>query len=476
MRNGAQEARATPAFVGSLPHALVVDDDAHSLSALAALVEREGFSVDAASSLAEARKLAERRAPEVVLVDLQLGDGSGLEFISDLAAEGAVPEFVVVTGNGSMETAISALRKGAADYLTKPVDATRLKTVLANLVRTHAFKGQIEELRSQLRDLGRFGSMVGSAPPMQAMYDRIARVAPTDASVLISGESGTGKELVAETLHRLSRRSVRPFVALNCGAISATLIESELFGHERGSFTGADRAHRGFFERADGGTLLLDEIGEMPVELQVKLLRVLESGTLSRVGGDRAVRVDVRVLASTNRDLDEAVQAGRFRADLLYRLRVVPIAVPPLREREGDIEILAQHFLGELNAAEGTRKRFAPEAMERLRRYGWPGNVRELKNLVHSAFILAHEVIGPPDLPASLGFGVAAPAVAPPTAEGILVSPGTPLAHAERRMILSTLELFAGDKRRAAEALGISLKTLYNRLREYNAAGAIADV
>jgi DNA-binding NtrC family response regulator len=303
------------------------------------------------------------------------------------------------------------------------------------------------------------------------VYDLIQRVAPTQATVFVTGESGTGKELVAQAIHRLSPRRGKPCVALNCGAMSPTLIESELFGHERGSFTGADRRRAGYFEEAAGGTLFLDEISEMPIELQVKLLRVLETETVTRVGATEPVKVDVRVIAASNRDSRKAVEEGTLREDLLYRLNVFPIHLPPLRERTGDIELLAEHFLSELNEREGTAKRFSQEARDRLNALGWPGNVRELKNVVERAAILADTTIEPTSLPT--------PVDGPPpvAAEASLeVRVGSSISEVERRLVLATLSQLGGDKKRTAEVLGISLKTLYNRLNVYAAAGAREDV
>jgi DNA-binding NtrC family response regulator len=285
-------------------------------------------------------------------------------------------------------------------------------------------------------------------------------VAPTDASVFFIGESGTGKDLAAQTLHLLSRRSKLPFLPLNCGAISPTLIESELFGHERGSFTGAARRHKGYFERAHTGTLFLDEITEMPIELQVKLLRVLETGTVARIGGDDQVSVDVRVVAATNRDPQKAVNEGKMREDLLYRLQVFPIHMPPLRDRGDDVVLLAQFFLGQLNERQGTAKRFSDESLDRLRTHSWPGNVRELKNVVHRAFIMADQEITPRCLPREVGGD-----------SGILRSlnfqVGASIEEVEHRLIMATLDAYGGNKRKTAEILGVSLKTLYNRLNSY---------
>ena len=441
-------------------HALVVEDDKNALTALAELVADEGFTVEKAASVRAARARLAAQIPDVVLLDLILPDGTGFDLIQDLQGQTDRVEIVVITGHASISTAVEALRHGASDYLTKPLDAARLKLMLANLKRTRELRPRLSELRRQVRQVGHFGMLVGASPAMEKVYEMVSRVAPSSASVLITGESGTGKELVAESLHSLSRRAGKPYLVVNCGALAPTLIESELFGHERGSFTGADRVHRGYFERADGGTLFLDEVSEMPLELQAKLLRVLEAGSLTRVGGEKAVKVDVRIIAATNRDLDARVAEGKFRGDLLFRLKVFPIDLPPLRARAEDIAALAQHFLGELNREERAEKNLAPATLAILQRCAWPGNVRELKNVVHRAFILAEKEIGPSHLaPELAGHGPVAG----------LPGPLTTLAEAERRLIVATLEHFGGDKRKAAEALDVSLRTLYNRLREYGA-------
>jgi DNA-binding NtrC family response regulator len=362
-----------------------------------------------------------------------------------------------------VELAVEALQLGATDFLTKPVDFARVKMALANLLKARELSRQVGALRGELRRLGRFGSIVGGSRPMQAVYDMVGKVAPTDAAVFVRGETGTGKELVAQTLHDMSKRAKQPFVPINCGAVSPTLIESELFGHEKGSFTGADRSHRGHFERAHQGTLFLDEITEMPIELQVKLLRVLETGRVLRVGANEAVQVDVRVIAASNRPPEQAVTEGKLREDLFYRLNVFPIALPPLRDREDDVALLAEHFLEELNkeAKDAPPKAFTKAALDRLRAHGWPGNVRELRNVVQRAYILAPNDIGVDTLP----LGV----VEERLGTSLSIRVGTPIEEAERRMILATLEHCAGDKKKASELLKISLKTLYNRLNVYNA-------
>jgi DNA-binding NtrC family response regulator len=442
-------------------HALLVDDNNDFLTGLAEITKQEGFEVTLAGSLREARECIARGPVDLVVIDLELPDGKGIELLKELK-DTTRSDVIIVSGMATVDSAIDALRLGALDYLTKPLDLRRMKAVLANVVRVRSLKDEVGTLRGELRKLGRFGRLIGVSPSMQAVYDLIAKAAPTDAAVLITGKSGTGKELVAQTVFELSARRHRPFLPLDCGAISPTLIESELFGHERGSFTGATHLRRGYFERASGGTLFLDEITEMPIELQVKLLRVLESGTLTRVGGEAPISVDVRLIAASNRVPKEAVQAGRLREDLFYRLNVFPIVLPQLRDRQGDVLLLAERFLESLNAAEGTAKRLSAAARERIQAYPWPGNVRELKNQVNRAFIMSEDEIELGDLEAE-----AAPAAT--LMPGAKQPPdiGASLDDAERQHIVATLEHCGGDKKKAAEILGISLKTLYNRLNQY---------
>ncbi len=447
--------------------ALIVDDDESSARALARVVKDEGYVPFTVASLAAARQRIEEQPPTLALVDLMLPDGHGLELqetLSEVAPDCAV---VVITGHASIDTAVDALRRGVADYLTKPIDMARLKTVFVHLKRKREMDVEIGALRDELKGLGRFAGIVGSSSAMQRLFDHIQRVAPTRATVLVLGESGTGKELVAQAVHRLSKRRSQPLVTVNCGAISPQLIESELFGHERGSFTGAERQHQGYFERASRGTLFLDEVSEMPPELQVKLLRVLETGQVLRVGGREPIAVDLRVVAASNRDLEQAVSEGKFRQDLLYRLKVFPIYLPPLSERGSDVEQLAEHFLAELNRAEGRRQRLSAEAVAALSRHHWPGNVRELKNTIHRASILAGDEITVADLPSDI-LGDAAL----PEPGALRVAPGTPLADVQRRLVLATMNEFDQDRSRTADALGISVRTLYNWLKEYQAQGA----
>ncbi|MFO7190040.1 MAG: sigma-54 dependent transcriptional regulator [Pseudomonadota bacterium] len=443
-----------------MPHVLMVDDDPEALEWLSEFVKAEGFTVAKAGSLRAARISLAQMRPDVLFADLQLPDGQGIDLIQDLETlEGT--EFVLITGHATVESAIQALRQGATDYLTKPVDIDRLRAILRRVSGTAGLREEIGELRQELRGLGRFGHILGNSPVMQKLYDQIARVAPTSATVLLIGESGTGKELAAQTLHDLSRRKKKPFLPLNCGAVSPNLIESELFGHEKGSFTGADRQHKGYFERADGGTLFLDEITEMPLELQVKLLRVLETGMVMRVGTNTPIPVDVRVIAATNRNPAKAVQEGKLREDLYHRLNVFPITLPPLRERGTDIEFLAQHFLDQLNRQEGTNKVFSPQAIAALYAHNWPGNVRELKNYVQRAYILADQVIDVELAPRMFA--------EPEPKPIITVRVGSTLEEVERRLIEATMAECGNVRRKAAEMLGVSLKTLYNRLAQYNA-------
>lgn len=444
-----------------MPHILIVDDDVDALNTLAQLVELEGFSTDAAADLQQARDCMARKRPDVVLLDLVLPDGDGMELFQDMESR-ANTEIVLITGHASIETSVQALRLGAADYLIKPINMRQLKAVLSRIARPTELKEEIHNLRDELRRLGRFGSMLGTSNAMQQVYDQIGRVAPTAATVLIVGQSGTGKELAARTVHDLSRRHKEAFLAVNCGAISPQLIESEMFGHEKGSFTGATRNHRGYFERAHGGTLFLDEVTEMPVELQVKLLRVLETGRFMRVGSDQEVETDLRIIAATNRIPEEAVAAGKLREDLMYRLQVFPLHLPPLCERGDDVLLLAKHLLEEFNQQEQTRKQIAPEALQILSEYHWPGNVRELKNVMYRAFIMADDLIDTNCLPKEFG------ATKPETSKsGLTMRVGGTIAEMERKLIVATLEKCAGHKEKAAEVLGLSPKTLYNRLRQY---------
>jgi DNA-binding NtrC family response regulator len=472
-----------------MTHALIVEDDADSADTMAALIAAQGFTVAVARTLRDARRQVVLQLPDLVLLDLQLPDGSGMDLFQDEQLV-ANAEIVLITGHASLESSIQALRMGAADYLVKPVNMKQLQGILSRVMRPSALQAELASLTAEWEASGHFGHLWGRSAPMRRIYEQISRVAVTAVSVFITGESGTGKEVVAQTVHDLSRRRKHPFLAVNCGAISPNLIESEIFGHEKGSFTGADRQHQGFFERAHGGTLFLDEITEMPLELQVKLLRVLETGMFMRVGSTTALETDVRVIAATNRNAELAVSSGKLREDLLYRLNVFPIDLPPLRDRAEDVPLLAQHFLQQICEREGTPKSFSPAAIARLTAYRWPGNVRELRNVVQRAFVMANGALITDEwLPYDASAAAAAPlptiapaarapapapasvAAAPSSAPGspsITIPIGTSMADAERQLILATLEHFNQQKERTAAALGVSLKTLYNRLKEYS--------
>jgi DNA-binding NtrC family response regulator len=448
-----------------MAHALIVDDDPDVVEWLQEVARMEGFTVARAQSLREARIELGRQRPDVLLTDLRLPDGQGIELANELEKPEAT-EVIIVTGHATVDSAVAALRAGASDYLVKPADLERVQAVLRHAKKTSALQHEIGELRDALRKLGRFGKILGSSQRMQVLYDQLSRVSPTSATALLVGESGTGKELAASTIHELSRRREAPFLPLNCGAVAPQLIESELFGHERGSFTGADRQHKGFFERANGGTIFLDEITEMPMELQVKLLRVLETGSFMRVGGTSLISTDVRVVAATNREPEKAVADGKLREDLYHRLNVFPIRLPPLRERGTDIEQLAQYFLDELNRIEGTTKSFSRDALVRLYQHNWPGNVRELRNYVQRAYIMADDVI-------ECDVAVSDPTPKSDDGTTITIRVGTPLEEVERRVTMATLVYCGHVKRKAAEILGVSLKTLYNRLEAYNGKDAL---
>ncbi|MGV8891601.1 MAG: sigma-54-dependent transcriptional regulator [Burkholderiaceae bacterium] len=445
-------------------HALLVDDDKATANVLVEVLAGEGFTTAIASNLQQAQQRMVEQKPDVALLNIQLPDGNdaddGMHLLRQIVANG-ISEVVIISRSTGMSWA-QVSRMGAFDCLMKPVDIEHLKSILSRVLHRPAFKNSLGALSGQVRYGNYFGRLMGTSAAMQNVYLQIERVAPTSATVFITGESGTGKELVAQTLHDLSRRRAHPFIAVNCGAISPQLIESELFGHEKGSFTGALREHKGYFERANGGTLFLDEITEMSPELQVKLLRVLEARTFMRVGSGREIEIEVRVIAATNRIPKEAVADGKLREDLLYRLQVFPLSLPPLRQREQDVTLLANAYLDELNRAGCSAKTFAPDALVLLQNYHWPGNVRELRNAIHRAYILADDLID------AKSFALQPEKPDQNAGPFIQVRVGSTVAEMERRLILATLEQCQGAKEKAADMLGLSLKTLYNRLREYD--------
>ena len=427
---------------------------------LAELVQAWGFQTDEASDGEEGFRKVTSFRPAIIVSDLVMPRMGGHELLRTLKDQLSDITFILLTAQGTIESAVEAIKDGAYDYLSKPVDPQRLRILLQKAVERQETLREVKLLRRQLREQGSFGRIVGNSPGIRSLYRVIEQAAPTSASVLIWGESGTGKELVAQTIHELSPRASFPFVAINCAAIPETLLESEIFGHEKGAFTGAHDRRTGVFELAHRGTLFLDEIAEMVPATQVKLLRVLQERTFRRLGGRQEQTVDVRVIAATNRDPGEAVRDGKLREDLYYRLNVFTIDLPPLRDRRADIPLLVQTFLNEFNTRNNKAVRAVDqEAMYLLERYPWPGNIRELRNVIERATILAE------------GDFIEARHLPPPvvsrseqTLPTVTLSPGTTVDEAERRLILLTLEHTRNNKTRAAEILGISLKTLHNKL------------
>ena len=446
---------------------LIVEDEENERTGLAELVSSWGYAAETASDGQEGYEKVIAWAPSIVVTDLKMPRVSGLELLEKIASDSNTVAVIVVTAQGTIDSAVQAMRMGAYDYITKPIDTNRLRTILQNASTLLGARAELEVTRRKLRDAGSLGSLVGPSKKMQEIFRLIEMVAPSTASVLITGASGTGKELVARTVHELSPRRTKPFVAINCAAIPETLIESEIFGHEKGAFTGALERRTGCFELAEGGTLLLDEIGEMPIATQAKLLRVLEDRKLRRLGSKVETTVDVRVLAATNKVPEEAVARGELRNDLYYRLNVFNIHMPQLREHREDIPDLVHSLLGEMNAKHGRRAATVSEAvMNAFRNYNWPGNVRELRNTLERAVIVCEtSVIETKHLPPGFGHAPVRPSVE--DSDSIRVGVGTTVGEAERLLILKTLESTNNNKTRAAEILGISLKTLHNKLKEY---------
>jgi DNA-binding NtrC family response regulator len=445
---------------------LIVEDDSAARVGLEQLVRSWGFVAESAVDGEEALEKVTSFRPSIVISDVVMPRMDGLGLLRTLQSQGTDVVTLLLTAQGNVDTAVEAMKEGAYDYLTKPVDLQRLKLLLEKIVERQETLREVKTLRRQLRDQGSFGGMIGNSPEMRKIYGIIEQAAPTGASILITGESGTGKELVAQTVHQLSPRAQYPFVAINCAAIPETLLESEIFGHEKGAFTGAADRRQGCFELADRGTLFLDEIGEMTPATQVKLLRVLQERKFRRLGGRTEQSVDVRVIAATNVDPQEAVQNGRLREDLYYRLNVFALRLPPLRERREDLPLLVQAFITEFNTRnQKSIQGVEPQAMRILEQHQWPGNVRELRNVIERATILAPgPMIEAKHLPPTF---VSEPAAAaPPQQPQMALAPGTTVEEAERRLILMTLAHTNDNKTRAAEILGISLKTLHNKLNK----------
>ncbi|HEY0792545.1 MAG TPA: sigma-54 dependent transcriptional regulator [Chthoniobacterales bacterium] len=445
---------------------LIVDDEKHTRDGLRRSFE-ENFDTYTAGNSDEALNVLETDQIDLVLTDLRLGGDDGLQLIDKILRRPRPPICILMTAYGSIATAVEAMRRGAYDFVTKPVNIDELEIKVTRAIQSRQTEQENVQLRQQVQERYGLENLIGESPAMHAVYDTVRQVAPSRATVLILGESGTGKELVAHAIHNLSNRQKSKFVALNCAAFPPQLIESELFGHERGAFTGAVERRIGRIEQAAGGTLFLDEIGEMDASIQVKLLRALDPGVFERVGGNQTLKADVRLVAATNRDLPEMVREGKFRDDLFYRLNVVQIQIPPLRERKEDIPLLATSFLKEISQRDGKAFRpLSPEAMDALLRYRWPGNVRELKGAIDSGVTLAPgSQITLRDLPSSV--------------RGSSLELGQPvepkvdqmnLHHSEIRLIMRALDESGGNRTEAAKRLGISRRTLHRRLRELNLA------
>ncbi|MBI4541957.1 MAG: sigma-54-dependent Fis family transcriptional regulator [Gemmatimonadetes bacterium] len=440
---------------------LVVDDDDFFRLIIAERLGGLGYDVGQAGSLAQARALVAEAPPDVALLDVRLPDGDGTELLAELVRD-TDAACVMITAHGTVESAVAALKLGAADYLEKPFSLERLEATLASALERTALRREVRALRERF---GRAGGMVGASAPMQEVFALIERVAPADSTtVLITGETGTGKGMIARLLHQLSPRAAGPFVNVTCSALSETLMESELFGHEKGAFTDAHTQKRGLVELADRGTLFLDEIGELTPRLQGKLLGFIEDKVFRRLGGTRDLRVDARVLAATNRELAVEVEAGRFRADLFYRLQVVPIRIPPLRERPADIPALTKTFIEEFNREFGKRIRgITPEALARLAQHRWPGNVRELRNVIERSVLLAEDhVLTLEMLPPELR-----DAGRRPTAVLDLGPEGVDLQALERSLLLEALRRTGGNRTAAGALLGLSRHQIRNRLRKF---------
>ena len=454
------------------PRVLIVEDEAAIRLALTGLLRREGYEVDQAESGAAAlTKLAAADAYDMVLTDLALGAGaSGMDVLHAVRERQPETPVVMITAHGNEKIAVEAMKAGASDYVPKPFDNDEIRLVLRRALDRTRLERENRILRERIDREWRFENLIGSGTSMARVFETVRKVAETDLSVLVRGESGTGKELVAQALHQRSARRGRPFIAVNCAAISRELVESELFGHEKGAFTGADARRTGKFEAAHGGTIFLDEIGDMSLETQAKVLRVLEDRKLERVGGNQAVEVDVRVVAATHRDLERECKAGRFREDLYYRLKVAQVELPPLRERAEDLPALANHFLEQLAERLGRPKKpLAAEALARLARHPWPGNVRELRNAIEQAAVLAAtDTIQASDLrlPEKMPSGMPVPAAALDTNRPFAEAKRDCIADFERNYLLTALRENGGNVSRTAAAIGMVRQSLQQKIRE----------
>lgn len=450
---------------------LIVEDEPNARLGLAELISGWGYDTAVAQDGVEALERVQEWKPTILVSDLKMPRMDGLTLLGKLGKIQGNLAVIMLTAQGSIESAVESMKLGAFDYLQKPVDPVRLKRLLISASSQQQAEREIERVRSNVRETGVLGSLVGKSPPMQSIFTLIERIAPNNVSVLITGESGTGKEVVARTLHELSGRSSRPFIAVNCAAIPETLIESEIFGHERGAFTGAVERRAGCFELAEEGTLLLDEIGEMPIATQAKLLRVLEDRTYRRLGSKAESQINVRVLAATNKEPASAIADGHLRADLYYRLNVFNIDMPPLREHLEDVPLIAEAMVRTMNERHSCNVTGIDAlVLQEFSCYDWPGNVRELRNVLERAVVLRGSgMLGLQHLPP--GFGTTRIAAVSDSSQ-VQMPVGTTVDEAERRLILRTLQSTGNNKTRAAEILGISLKTLHNKLKEYGSSNS----
>jgi len=448
---------------------LVIDDEAHNRQALTLLLSHSGYQVQSAVTGEEALEIMEKSPFEIIITDLFLPGVSGIDILKRVKEDSPYTSVILITGNASAETEVEAMKEGAFDYITKPFNFEKLKVIVAKAVEKSRLVAENLYLRQQLRGKYKFDNIIGNSLPMQQVFSRLERIVNTESTILILGESGTGKELVAKAIHYNSPRKDKPFVAINCGAIPADLLESELFGHAKGAFTGAVSEKAGKFEAADKGTIFLDEIGTMPMHLQMKLLRVLQEQEIERIGTTRKVKLNVRVVSATNADLEDQVKKGQFREDLYYRLNVIPIQLPPLRERREDIALLARNFLQKFcQEMDRSLMSISPAAMTALENYAWPGNVRELENLIERTVALTdNEIIEPQDLPPYIGEASDADptlASAPRITESGVNMPKI-IGNIERTMIQQALELSNGVKARAANLLSINRTTLVEKIK-----------
>jgi two-component system response regulator HydG len=462
----ADAAASTPADI----RVLIVDNDGAHAETVAESLERVGYECVVATSGTDGARLIDRERFDLVITDLMMSDINGIEILK--RARQALPEceVILVTGHGTIPSAVEAMQQGAFNYLQKPLDLKQLRVVVGRASESVRLRRTNVELQQRLDERFGFEGVIGTSPQMHAVIDRLKRIAPTDASVLIQGETGTGKELVAQAVHQNSPRKNKPFVALNCAALSENILESELFGHVKGAFTDASTDRVGKFAYAHGGTMFLDEVGDMPMATQIKLLRVLENGEITRVGSNETIKVNVRVLSATNRNLEDAIAAGTFRSDLYHRLKVVTIALPPLRERQQDIPLLTEHFIRQFASRHRKSiKSMSAAARMRLIAFDWPGNVRQLRNVVESMVVVDYDgVLDLDDLPTELAEGISE--VSPSgggSAASLATLVGKPLEEIERMFITETLTFTGGNREQAAQLLGIGERTLYRKIKEY---------